>query len=112
LKIAGGEVVSVINRLKSEERTATTEEDMPTVMAAAAAGLVSTDELPENDRFVVPAVRPAQRTPRPRKPRAQKLQFEVPLDKFESVASHLGTAVVAEVGRRTFDYYYEREIEA
>jgi hypothetical protein len=111
LKIAGSEVVSVINRIKVEERTAVNEDDMPTVTAAAAAKLVGTDSLSESETFAVPPPRKATRRSTPKKPVTKKMQFEVPLNRFQSVANKLGTSTVAEVGRRTFDYYYEREVE-
>jgi hypothetical protein len=111
IKIAGAEVVSVINRLKAEARTGTSDEDMPTLRAASAAALSPTEALPESDRFSVPEPRKATRKRAPKKPRTQKMQFEVILERFEAVANLLGTSIVAEVGRRTFDYYYEREIE-
>lgn len=111
VKIAGAEVVSVLNRLKLEERTAATAADMPTVTAAAASRLTPTSELPERERFAVPPIRIAPKSPRPKLPRTRKLQFEVPVERYGLVAAKLGTEVVAEVGRRTFDYYFEREVE-
>lgn len=112
IKIAGSEVISVINRIKTEEQTAFTEDDMPTANAAASAKLVNTDELEDRDRFDAPPPRVVKRRPSPRRPKTKKMQYEVLLERFEAVASHLGTSVVAEVGRRTFDYYYEREAES
>jgi len=111
IKIAGSQVVSVINRLKAEERTAVSADDMPTVKAASAAKLVDTESLRESPIFAVPPPRRAARQSTPKKPRTRKMQFEVPADRFEAAAVRLGTSVVADVGRRTFDYYYEREIE-
>jgi len=111
IKVAGSQVVSVINRLKSEERTAVADDEMPTVKAAAAAKLVDTKSLDESAVFAVPAPRRASRRSVPKKPRTRKMQFEVPAERFEAAAAQLGTSVVADVGRRTFDYYYEREIE-
>lgn len=111
IKVAGSEVVSVINRLKAEERTAINDEDMPTVSAASVATLVETEALPESETFSVPPPRKATRRSAPKKPRTKKMQFEVQLDRFQAVANRLGTSTVAEVGRRTFDYYYEREVE-
>jgi hypothetical protein len=110
IKLAGSEVVSVINRIK-EERSAVSEEDRPTTAAASRATLVATAELPESDRFAVPPPRRATRKLAPKAPRTQRMQFDVLLDRFQAVANRLGTPVVAEVGRRTFDYYFEREIE-
>jgi hypothetical protein len=111
IKIAGSEVVSIINRLKAEEKSAIDENDMPTVRAVRSATLVSASALESNDSFVAPAPRKATKRSLPRKPANQKLQFEVPRERFEKVAEALGTMVVAEVGRQTFEYYFEREIE-
>lgn len=111
IKIAGAEVVSVLNRLKAEAQTAVTPSDMLTVTAASSAKLVPTDQLPESERFVVPPPRKVTGRSQARKPRVKKMQFEVDLGRFQTVANQLGTSIVAEVGRRTFDYYYEREIE-
>lgn len=111
IKVAGAQVVAVLNRLKIEEQTSVNDDDRPTVNAAAAAELVSTDKLEEREAFAVPPQRKPKSKSSPRKPRVQKMQFEVPVERFAVVSERLGTSVVAEVGRRTFDYYYEREIE-
>lgn len=111
IKIAGSEVVSVVNRLKAEAQTATSDADMPTVLARRAASMTRRESIPENDNFIAPALRKATKKATPRNRRVKKLQYEVMLGRFEQVAERLGTSVVAEVGRRTFDYYFEREIE-
>jgi hypothetical protein len=111
IKIAGSEVVSVLNRIKRESEAAVTEDDMPTVNAMKGAALVPTETLPPRPNFVAPPPRKATKKALPKKPKTKKLQFEVLLERFEAVAQKLGTSVVAEVGRRTFDYYYEREVE-
>lgn len=111
IKIAGSEVVSVLNRIKRESETAVSEEDMPIVKAMRAATLVPTESLATADNFVAPPPRRATKKATAKRPRTKKLQFDVLLDRFEAVAQALGTAVVAEVGRKTFDYYYEREVE-
>ncbi|MDO8119724.1 ATP-binding protein [Isoptericola sp. b490] len=112
VKIAGAEVVSVLNRIKRESETALNDADMPTVTAMKAATLVSTEALPPRENFVAPAPRRVTGRPVPKRPRTKKLQFEVPLKRFEDVAQKLNTSVVAEVGRRTFEYYYQREVES
>uniref|UniRef100_UPI001C0F06EB hypothetical protein n=1 Tax=Francisella tularensis TaxID=263 RepID=UPI001C0F06EB len=61
--------------------------------------------------FVVPAFRKVTRRPASKKVRMQKMQYEVDRERFERVSEQLGTSTVAEVGRKTFDYYYDREIE-
>jgi hypothetical protein len=111
IKLAGSEVVSVINRLKTEDQTAVDDESMPTVVASKAASLVRTENLDESERFVVPAFRKVTRRPASKKVRMQKMQYEVDRERFERVSEQLGTSTVAEVGRKTFDYYYDREIE-
>lgn len=111
LKLAGSEVVSVINRIKSEERNAVNPDEMPIVTAVSAAKLVDTTKLPDSDSFAVPPPKRARRRSTPKKPRMQKMQFEVPVDRFQAASNRLGTTVVAEVGRRSFDYYFEREVE-
>lgn len=111
IKITGAQVVAVVNRMKLESQTSLDESDMPTILASRRAKLVSIEDLDERAVFDAPPPRkPAGRTNR-RKPRVQKMQFEVPQERYSLVAAHLKTGVVAEVGRRTFDYYFEREIE-
>lgn len=111
IKIAGSEVVSVLNRIKRESETAVTEDDMPTVKAMESASLVRTETLQPRQTFMAPPPKRAAKKTVPRKPKTKKLQFEVPLERFEAVAQKVGTSVVAEVGRQTFDYFYEREVE-
>lgn len=110
IKLAGLDVISVLNRLKTEEQTATTDDAMPTVKAVEDAELTPTSELPINEKFQAPPPRRATKKKAVKKPRTKKLQYEVPLARYEEVSSHLDTSTVAEVGRRTFDYYYEREL--
>lgn len=110
IKVAGAEVVSVINRMKVEDRDASNESEMPTVLAARAAALTSATDLETSERFAVPPP-PAKPARAVKKPKVKKIQFHVPLDRFDAVAQRLGMSTVAGVGRRVFDYFYEREIE-
>lgn len=111
IKVSAAQVVSVINRLKTEKQTAPDEAGMPTVMARRTASMTPVSKLSERSTFGVPPIPPAPKRPRPKRARAQHLQYDVPLDKFKAVGDHMGTDVIAEVGRRTFDYYFENEIE-
>ena len=102
-----GQVQSVINRLKNERQHSEVHEDRPVSVALSNSRPVLIDELPEAAAFVAPAM--------PRRPRAprttQRIQYDVSLSKYREVANMLATDVISEVGRRTFDYFYEREVE-
>lgn len=111
VKICGAQVVAIINRIKLESQTATSESDMPTVLASRGAKLTLIEKLPDNSSFTAPPPRKTTGRSPSRKPKVQHMQFDVPLDRFTQVAVQLKSSVVAEVGRRTFDYYYECEIE-
>lgn len=111
IKVCGSQVVSVINRLKLEGQSATSDADMPTVIASRGATPTPIERLAENLVFKAPPPRTSAGRRPVRKPKVQKLQFEVPIERFAKVAESLKTNVVAEVGRRTFEYFYEREIE-
>jgi hypothetical protein len=110
LKLAGAEVVSVINRLKIEESSATGDAEMPIYTAASRASLTSTKALADNEHFRVPPAPVVKRNPR-LKPRTQKMQYLVPLAQYQQVAEHMKTNTMAEVGRRTFEYYFNSEVE-
>lgn len=111
IKITGAQVVSVLNRLKTETQTAVDESTMPTVLARDAAKMTPVSALRERSAFVAPPLPKVTRRSKARKPRVKHLQYDVGLDQFNAVADRMGTDVIAEVGRRTFDYYVEREIE-
>jgi len=101
------EVQAVINRLKSERENKDASDSAPLTAAISAAKPVLISELPRHSNIVLPP--PPPRPPRPSN--QQKLQFSVDRDRYEAVADVLDTSVTAEVGRRTFDYFYEREVE-
>jgi hypothetical protein len=53
---------------------------------------------------------PSKKTSRPPKT-VQKIQYDVPIDRFRKVATTLGINVITEIGRRTFDYFFDREVD-
>ncbi len=110
MKTALGQAVAVINRLKTERQRGEEPEDMPVSAALGRATAVPLEQLPFSSIVVAPAPRPTPSSPRPR-PTVQKIQYDVDRGRFKEVADLLGVASVAEVGRLTFDYFYEREAE-
>jgi hypothetical protein len=109
MKIAMGQVVAVLNRLKTERQNAEEPEEMPVTLAAKQARPVAIDDLPSSQNIIAPPP-PVKRTTRP--PRtSQRIQYDVPLTRYQRAAATMGLSVISEVGRRTFDYFYEREVE-
>jgi hypothetical protein len=117
MKTALVSVQAVINRLKREGEEAEDPDgsadggdgdgDAPYTKALRAAKPTALSDLAEAQSVVVPPV-PAQ----PRRRRTtKKIQYEVPLDQFEEIAEVVGTTNTAEIGRRTFNYFYAREVE-
>ncbi len=110
MKTALGQVLAIINRLKSERQHGEDAEDMPVSSALGQARAVPLEDLPANAAPVAPPVRPTPAVPRPR-PTVQKVQYNVDRSRYQEVADVLEVTVVSEVGRLTFDYFYEREVD-
>lgn len=62
-------------------------------------------ELPKSTKLVLPGGSKAGK-----KKSVQRVDFQVPIDRFDEVAESFGLSQPAAVGKRVFDYYYEREI--
>ena len=88
IKVSGAQVVSVLNRIKTEAQRAETEVDAPTVAAMRGASLVSTKNTSPSETFVAPPPRKPTKRATPRAPRVVKFQFEVQRDRFEAVGRH------------------------
>jgi Histidine kinase-, DNA gyrase B-, and HSP90-like ATPase len=110
MKIALGQVQSVLNRLKSERQHAEDREEMPVTVAAQNARPVPIADLPPSPSVVSPSP-PPKRASRPPKT-TQRIQYDVPYLRYVTVANTMGISVISEVGRRTFDYFYENEVES
>lgn len=108
MKVALGQVTTVINRMKEERQHGETPEDMPLTLALKEARPTAIDALKPAPAFVAPQPR---RQPRKVRATTQKIQYSVDRDRYQEVAELLEASAPAEVGRSTFDYFYEREAE-
>lgn len=97
-------VQAVINRLKKERRQSD-EDARPAVKALDDAKPVALLDVPLSASFVVPD--PAPDPP----PTAQWIRYQVDLDDFENVAEVVGSDTPADVGRATFDWYLEYQVD-
>lgn len=109
------EVQGVLNRMKKERgELAHGQDDDETLSSAvylrAASDAVATPlrQLPRRDALALPTVPKARK--RLRSP-WQRIQYDAPRDQVERAMSQLKFATMAELGRRSFDYFYKREVE-
>lgn len=102
------EVVSVINRLKTERASSLSPEYAPVTAALEGARSVPLSELTSSVSFQVPAL--PRRKPAP--PKLKHIQYDVSPQQFIDVARALGVSTATSVGRQTFEYFYEREVDA
>lgn len=111
MKSALVEVQAVLNRLKKEREQGDGDggENVPYTRALHSATPTPLRDLPRSITVVVPPL-PKKSTPRPRKI-WQRLQYDVPVEKYERAMSELGLSTAADLGRRSFDYFYKREVE-
>jgi hypothetical protein len=98
------EARTVMNRIKTETPD-TPSEHRPVTASLKAATEMRLADLQPSEKLVVPP-----RPPQP-PPSAKRIAYSVPVDVFDEVAADLNDDKPAEVGKRTFDYYYSREIE-
>jgi hypothetical protein len=110
MKVALSQVLSVINRVKSERERAEEDEDMPIVKAMARAKSVAVKSVPVSSIVVAPPPRQISK-PAARRTSVQKIQYDVERDRYREAVEILGAPSAAEVGRQTFDYFYEREVD-
>jgi hypothetical protein len=109
MKVALGQVVAVLNRLKTERQYGEDRDDMPVTAAVQNARPLPLGELPQASSVVAPPP-PAKKASRPPKT-VQRIQYDVAIDRYRKVASALGINVISEIGRRTFDYFFDREVD-
>lgn len=102
---AGNEVVQMLNRAKTERQSAETEADQYLGRALAEARAVPLRNIQQSQRLSYPA----SPTPPPAR-NVRKIQYSVDRRRFDQVVEVLGTAIVAEVGRQTFDYFYSAQV--
>jgi hypothetical protein len=97
-------VQTVINRAK-KERQEREPDDRALNTAIQTAEEKPLRDIPESDALKAP--RPIQAPT----PTTQRITYVVDLREFEQTKESLGAPSAAEVGRRTFLYYYEREVD-
>jgi hypothetical protein len=97
-------VQAVINRLKKERRQKS-DGARPAVDALEQAKPALLSDISESTSFVVPA--PAPEPP----PTAKWIRYQVDLEDFENVAETVGSDSPSEVGRTTFEWYLEYQVD-
>jgi hypothetical protein len=103
-------VQAVINRAKQVRARVEDEEPKPEL-------LVALDDTPDqpisslstSSQMITPSA-PPPKPKAPPTPKVQRVQYVVDLDRFREVAEALGAYSGSEVGRLTFDYFYDQEI--
>ncbi|MDV7244455.1 MULTISPECIES: ATP-binding protein [Rhodococcus] len=110
MKLALVAVQGAINRAKNERAKIEENDEKPEMLVAFDESPdVPLSQLPKSKTMVYPAP-PAR--PRPTAParRTQRVQYAVEVDRFKEVAASLNATTGSEVGRLTFDYFYDAEI--
>lgn len=100
------EAHTAMNKFKREVQGGEAAKGSMTAKLEAAKPTPLTD-LPSSRTLIVPGGRSAKAKKRKS---AQRIDFEVPQKRFEEVADSFGLSQPAAIGKRLFDYYYEREI--
>jgi hypothetical protein len=104
-------VQAVINRAKQVRARVEEEDPKPEILVA----LDETLDQPISSLTVsAQMVAPASPPPKPRAaptPKVQRIQYVVDPDKYKEVAEALGANSGSEVGRLTFEYFYDQEID-
>ena len=95
-------VINFLNELDKEKENP--DDHKPLHDAVSAMGAVPIREANTRDLFEYP--RPP---PRPKRPPTGRIQYNKEVARINEVKKSLGVGTYTEVGRRTFDYYYDRE---
>lgn len=111
MKTALVAVQSVINRAKQVRSRLEEDETKPEM-------LVALDEAPDRPLGTLTTstqmVTPPMPPPKPKalpSPKVQRIQYSVEPERFQEVAAVLGASSGSEVGRLTFEYFYEQEVD-
>lgn len=103
-------VQAVINRAKQVRARVEEDDAKPELLIA----LDDTPDQPINSlarssQMITPPA-PPPKPKAPPTPKIQRIQYVVDPDRFDEVARALGASSGSEVGRLTFDYFYDQEI--
>jgi hypothetical protein len=98
------EARTVMNRIKAEGSSRPRNGTLLTRKLAEARPVALADLKP-NKEMVVP--------PRPKKaaPKQKTIKYDVPIAQFDDVADYFDLKQPARIGRRVWDYFYDREID-
>lgn len=115
------DVQALLNRLKRERESLPDDDESVGVEASVEAAdavylraleraaPVPVRQLTRTSSLVLPAI-PKRSSP-PRRRVWQRLQYDIPRDQFQAAMSKLKLGSAAELGRRSFAYFYKREVE-
>ena len=107
MKTALVHVMSAINRVKRERDLEPESPLAALTRAVASARPTPLGALPLSETLTIP---PLPRVPA-QKRTTLKVQYDLEKEAYRQAADALGVTSAAEVGRRSFEYFYEREIE-
>lgn len=97
-------VINFLNQLDKEKGDP--DEHMPLHEAVATMGSVSLREMVVREKFTYP-----HPPPRPALPRTGRIQYNKEVEKIVLAKNALGVTTYTDVGKCTFDYYFDRECE-
>jgi hypothetical protein len=110
MKTALVAVQAVINRAKQVRSRLDDDDPKPEILAALdEAEDQPITSLSASSQIIVPPA-PPPKPKAPPTPKIQRIQYAVDPDRFDEVAKVLGASSGSEVGRMTFDYFYDQEI--
>lgn len=110
MKTALVAVQAVINRAKTERTRFDEVGVKPEILIAFDdAPDIPISDLSPSDRIVVPAA-PIHAKPISPIVNVQRIQYSIDPERFKEVSDMLGVTTGSEVGRLTFDYFYDKEI--
>jgi len=102
-------VIDFLNRLKEEkERTQDPNGQGPLAKMVTDSTEKAVDHVATRDVFVTPVVKQVRGAAGPV---LQRIQYDRPLKKVRAVMAQLGVSSYKAAGEKTFDYYYNAEVE-
>jgi hypothetical protein len=97
------ETLRILNRIKAERQTQSEDERVLT-LAANAAKESPLAELAESPALIHPELPKLE-------PNVKGISYSVDIARFEAARETLEATSASDVGRRTFDWYYERQVQ-
>jgi hypothetical protein len=98
-------VIEFLKRLEAERRDVENEDERELAQSIKSASPVVYSTIAEPMSFRSPAI-VIRKTPT-----TQRIQYSVPVDKFNNAKAKLKAKSITEVGEKTFNYYHQMECE-